>query len=100
MAEVHAITARNYVKIAVLLAVVTGVEVALFYLNESLDLNGWDAPLLIILSMLKFVVVIGWFMHLRYEKRLLSRFFAGGFILALSLYGIVVGSFLVGIVTR
>lgn len=98
--EVHAITARNYVKIAILLAVVTGVEVALFYIDHALNLGGWDAPMLIVLSLLKFVIVIGWFMHLRYEKRLLSRFFAGGFILALTLYGIVVGSFLVGLVTR
>lgn len=93
-------TTGQYVKIAILLAIVTAVEVALFYIDEAVDMAGWDGPLLIILSFFKFVVVIGWFMHLRFEKPLLSRFFAGGFILALSLYGIVVGSFLVGLITR
>jgi cytochrome c oxidase subunit 4 len=93
-------TTGQYVKIAILLAIVTAVEVALFYVDEAVDMAGWDGPMLIILSFFKFVVVIGWFMHLRFEKPLLTRFFAGGFILALSLYGIVVGSFLVGLITR
>ena len=93
-------TTAQYVKIAILLAIVTAVEVALFYVDEAVDMAGWDGPMLIILSFFKFVVVIGWFMHLRFEKPLLTRFFAGGFILALSLYGIVVGSFLVGLITR
>lgn len=93
-------TTGQYVRIAALLAIVTAVEVALFYLDEAVNMGGWDGPLLIGLSLFKFVVVIGWFMHLRFERPLLSRFFAGGFILALSLYGIVVGSFLVGLLAR
>ncbi len=93
-------TTGQYVKIAILLAIVTAVEVALFYVDEAVDMGGWDGPMLIILSFFKFVVVIGWFMHLRFEKPLLSRFFAGGFVLALALYGIVIGSFLVGLVTN
>lgn len=93
-------TTGQYVKIAIILAIVTAIEVGLFYIDEAVDMAGWDGPLLIILSFFKFVVVIGWFMHLRFEKPLLSRFFAGGFILALTLYGIVVGSFLVGLITR
>lgn len=93
-------TTGQYVKIAILLAIVTAIEVALFYIDEAVDMAGWDGPMLIILSFFKFIVVIGWFMHLRFEKPLLSRFFAGGFILALGLYGIVIGSFLVGLITR
>lgn len=98
--EIHHPTTGQYVRIAILLAIVTAVEVALFYIDEAVDMAGWDGPLLIVLSFFKFVVVIGWFMHLRFEKPVLSRFFAGGFVLALSLYAIVVGSFLVGLVTR
>ncbi|MDX1449403.1 MAG: cytochrome C oxidase subunit IV family protein [Acidimicrobiia bacterium] len=93
-------TTGQYVKIAIVLAIVTAVEVALFYIDEAVDMAGWDGPLLVILSFFKFVVVIGWFMHLRFEKPLLTRFFAGGFILALALYGIVIASFLVGLITR
>jgi cytochrome c oxidase subunit IV len=93
-------TTSQYVKIAIVLAIVTAVEVALFYIDEAVDMGGWDGPMLIILSFFKFVVVIGWFMHLRYEKPVLTRFFAGGFILAMALYGIVIGSFLVGLITQ
>ena len=93
-------TTGQYVRIAVFLAVLTAIEVALFYIDEAWDMQGFDGPLLIGLSFVKFVAVIGWFMHLRYEKPLLSRFFAGGFILALALYGIVVASFLVGLLSR
>jgi len=94
MSENHAHPSpRQYVQIAILLAVITGVEVALFYINEAVDMMGWDAPLLIILSLLKFVIVIGWYMHLRYEKSTLSRFFTGGFLLALGVYTAVLATF-------
>ena len=35
------------------------------------------------------MIVVGWFMHLRFEKSILSRFFTAGFVLAISLYTIV-----------
>jgi cytochrome c oxidase subunit 4 len=80
-------TPRVYVKIAVLLAVMTAVEVGLYYLEPVF--GGLVIPFLIILSALKFLIVIGYYMHLRYEPATLSRFFAFGFVLALSLYAIV-----------
>lgn len=79
----------QYVKIAIFLAVVTALEVALFYLGQATDLRGMEAPILVVLSTLKFLIVIGWYMHLRFEKRLLSRFFTAGFMLAAGLYAIV-----------
>lgn len=86
-------TARQYVGIAIVLAVLTAIEVALFYLDEAMDMQGWDGPLLVILSFIKFVAVIGWFMHLRFEKGMLSRFFIGGFVLAMVLYTVVLAEF-------
>ena len=86
-------TPRQYVQIAIALAVITAIEVGLFYIDESLGMGGWDGPLLVLLSFLKFLVVIGWYMHLRFEKSTLSRFFTGGFVLAMFLYVIVLGSF-------
>ena len=91
--EHHHPTPLQYVKIAILLAVLTIIEVALFYVNEAADMGGWDAPLLIILALLKFVIVVGWYMHLRFESSMLSRFFTSGFVLALILYAIVLLSF-------
>jgi len=41
---------------------------------------------------LKFVIVVGWYMHLRFERPMLNRFFAAGFILALGLYGVVLAA--------
>ena len=46
-------------------------------------------PLLIIIAVGKFVIVVGWFMHLRYENKTVNRFFVGGMILALILFAIV-----------
>ncbi len=90
--EHHHPSPKQYVQIAIFLAIITAVEVALFYVNEAVDMRGWDAPALIILSFLKFVMVIGWFMHLRYEKGMLNKFFTAGFVLALGLYAIVLGA--------
>ncbi|HEY5686165.1 MAG TPA: cytochrome C oxidase subunit IV family protein [Acidimicrobiia bacterium] len=86
-------TSKQYVQIAILLAIITAVEVALFYVNEAVDMQGWDAPLLVVLSFLKFVIVIGWYMHLRFEKSTLTKFFTAGFVLALLLYAAVLGTF-------
>jgi hypothetical protein len=81
-----------YVQLAVVLAVLTGIEVALFYLEDVIG-SGLARTTLVFLAFLKFVAVIGWYMHLRYEKSMLSRFFTGGFILAGSLYALMLGSF-------
>jgi cytochrome c oxidase subunit IV len=82
-----------YVKIAIGLAALTAIEVALFYVNDSLELGWINTAALLILAFLKFVIVIGWYMHLRYEKRVVGRFFAIGFILAFTLYAIVLIGF-------
>jgi cytochrome c oxidase subunit 4 len=82
-------TPAQYWKIAVVLGVLTAIEVGLFYVNRAVDLGVFNALLLIILAALKFVIVVGFYMHLRYEKSTLSRFFTAGFILATALYTIV-----------
>jgi cytochrome c oxidase subunit 4 len=79
---------RQYVSIAIVLAVLTAAEVGLFYLEAGVDAVGQSltVPALLILSALKFYLVVAMFMHLRFEKRLLSRFFTSGAILAGALY--------------
>jgi len=83
----------QYVKIAVLLATLTAIEVSLFYVNNAVQLGWLNTAALLALAFLKFVIVVGWYMHLRYEKAAASRFFTFGFVLAFSLYGIVLISF-------
>ena len=87
--HIHHPSPAQYWKIAVVLAVLTAVEVALFYINDAYDLGMINTVLLIALALLKFVIVVGWYMHLRFEQSTLSRFVTAGFILAGALYTIV-----------
>ena len=82
-------TPSQYWKLAVLLAVLTAIEVALFYIDRSLELGMINSVALILLAFLKFVIVVGWYMHLRYEKSTVNRLFVAGFVLAGSLYLVV-----------
>jgi cytochrome c oxidase subunit IV len=78
-----------YWKIAVLLAGLTAIEVAMYYIDLELGLGLANAAILLSLAVAKFIIVVGWYMHLRYEKPMLNRFFTAGFVLALALYTIV-----------
>jgi cytochrome c oxidase subunit IV len=92
-AEHHAHpTPAQYWKIAGFLAALTAIEVAMFYIDRELELGFLNAAILIALSSIKFIVVVGWFMHVRFEKPIINRFFAGGFVLACSLYLVVLAA--------
>jgi cytochrome c oxidase subunit 4 len=90
--EHHHPTPAQYWKIAVLLAVLTAIEVAIYYVHLEFNLGNLNTISLIILATLKFVIVVAFYMHLRYEKSTLSRFFTGGFILAACLYTVVLAA--------
>jgi len=85
-------TPSLYWKIAGILAVLTAIEVAMFYVDRAFGLGAVNALVLIVLAVLKFVLVVGFFMHLRYEKSSLSRLFTAGFVLAVGLYLVVLAS--------
>jgi cytochrome c oxidase subunit IV len=85
-------TPSQYWKIAGILAVLTAIEVALYYIDKELELGALNAAVLIGLSTLKFLIVVGWFMHLRFEKSILSRFFTAGFLLAAGCYAVVLAA--------
>jgi hypothetical protein len=51
------------------------------------------APLLLTMGAAKFVIVVGWYMHLRYEERLMKNLFLIGLIAAPILFGAVLFSF-------
>lgn len=88
----HHPTPAQYWRIAAFLAVVTAVEVAMFYIDRELELGVLNAAILIVLSAIKFIVVVGWFMHVKFESPIINRFFTAGFILACSLYLVVLAS--------
>ncbi len=62
----------EYVRIAVVLAVITLVEVAIYYMEA---LSAVLVPILLVLSALKFALVALWFMHLKFDSRLFSAIF-------------------------
>lgn len=67
-----------YWMIGIILAVLTGVEVWAFYM----ELGSWEVPLLLILSAAKFVLVVMFFMHLKFDSKIFTGVFMAGFILA------------------
>ena len=77
--EVAHPTPRTYVAIAVILAVITGVEVGIFYIEA---IKGALVPIFIVLSVVKFILVAMFYMHLKFDERLFSWFFVGGLTLA------------------
>lgn len=85
-------TPGQYWKIAAFLAAVTGIEVTMYYIDRQLELGFLNAAILIALSAVKFLVVVGWFMHVRFEKPIISRFFTAGFVLACALYLVVLAA--------
>jgi len=81
---------KEYVRVAAVLAVVTGLEVAVYYLQAVRD---FLIPMLFLFSLIKFSLVVLWFMHLRFDSRVYARFFAMGLAFAITLYVIVLLTF-------
>jgi len=65
----------EYIKIGSILAVITAVEVGIYYVEAIEDAL---VPILIALSALKFSLVVMWFMHLKFDSRVFSWLLAGG----------------------
>jgi len=85
-ADAHAHpTPQQYVLIAVVLVIITAVEVAASYLEGDIHDN-----LLIlalgVMAAVKFFLVVAWYMHLRTDSKIFRRFFLLGLIAAPILY--------------
>ena len=74
-------TAGLYFRIAMILSLVTAIEVGIFYLTW---LGYWIIPILFVLSAGKFALVAMYYMHLKFDHKLFSLMFVGGFVLATS----------------
>jgi cytochrome c oxidase subunit IV len=73
----------QYVYVALFLAAVTAAEVGVYYVPA---LEGLLVPILVVMALVKFSVVVLWFMHLRFDSRLFRRLFVTGIILAMFCY--------------
>ena len=69
----------TYVKVAVILTLVTALEFAVLYIRALTPIL---VPLLLVMSAAKFALVVLFFMHLRYESRMLAFLFTGPLIIA------------------
>jgi cytochrome c oxidase subunit 4 len=86
---------RQYVVVALVLGVVTALEVALFYI-EFLSTTAVITGLLLLMT-IKFSLVVLWFMHLRFDSPVFKRLFVAGVILALSVFLVVLLTFGAGL---
>ncbi|WOO39471.1 cytochrome C oxidase subunit IV family protein [Rubellicoccus peritrichatus] len=70
---------HTFINLALFLAVLTGIEIVIIFLPWPF----WIImTVLVVLSVIKFVCVILWFMHLIYDKMLCLYLFVTGLILA------------------
>ena len=86
----------QYVKIAAILAVVTGLEVSTYFWKDIFGSKPSTAALVLTLlpmMIFKFAMVCGYFMHLRYDNPLFRRVFVFGLILAVAVYTIAMFAF-------
>jgi cytochrome c oxidase subunit 4 len=79
----HHPSTKEYVRIAVILGLVTAAEVAIYYVESIRDLL---IPLLFLFALIKFSLVVLWFMHLRFDSRTYARFFVMGLAGAITLF--------------
>jgi cytochrome c oxidase subunit IV len=74
--------AKTYTLVGVILAVITIAEVY-FYTQEAV--RAFLVPLLLVLSASKFVLVVGFYMHLKFDHRLFTGVFGFGLLVAASI---------------
>ena len=65
-------TAKQYVAIAIILTIITVIEVAVFYVTA---LRPFLTPILLSLSAIKFGIVAGYYMHLKFDPKMYSWVF-------------------------
>ena len=81
-------TWQTYVLIGVILTVITAIEVAIFYIPQ---LASVITPTLLLLSAGKFIIVVLFYMHLKYDSGIFRRvFFAPLLLAALVVVGMII----------
>jgi azurin len=88
-------TFRQYVVVATFLFVITIIEFILIYDRAGIsdDLGAAKIPLLVVLSAIKFAIVIMFYMHLKFDSRLFTAVFLAGLALAFAVGLAVLGLF-------
>jgi cytochrome c oxidase subunit 4 len=89
MGEVHEHpTWRQYKWVALILIVITAIEVWVYYIPAFADAKGaahpFFVPLLLIMSAIKFAIVVMFYMHLKYDHKLFRVLFTGPLMIAMA----------------
>jgi cytochrome c oxidase subunit 4 len=84
----HHPTWKTYVKVGVILTLITAIEVWIYYIPSFVASPAF-VPALLMMSAVKFVTVVMFYMHLRYDHKLFRVLFTGPLIIAvLTLIGL------------
>jgi cytochrome c oxidase subunit 4 len=78
------LTEAIYIRIAVILTAITAAEVAIYYIEWFHD-SGALVPTLAIMSLVKFITVISYYMHLKVDDKRYRYIFVGGLLLAVGI---------------
>jgi caa(3)-type oxidase subunit IV len=81
----------KYVVIAVILVIVTALEIVVSYLDGDIP-DGLIVALLLAMAAIKFATVASYYMHLQTDQPIFRRFFVLGVVAAIALYAIVLAS--------
>ena len=78
----------TYVKIALLLTVLTAIEVSSYFLEDGAVRVSRNllVTVIMVLMVVKFAIVALYFMHLKFDDPLLSRVFLAGIAIALAVF--------------
>jgi|TARA_B100001105_G_scaffold195418_1_gene159328 cytochrome c oxidase subunit 4 len=83
-------TDAKYIRVAIVLGIVTALEVATYFFNIP---GAILITVLMVMMVFKFFYVAAWFMHLRFDSPMFTKFFVTGLVLATLVYGIVLSVF-------
>ena len=84
-AENHGMSNAGYI----ILAAITALEVSTVYI----DFGPFFLPALLIMMAVKFVMVVSYFMHLKFDNKIFSLMFYAGLILAVGVYAAFLATF-------
>ena len=76
-------TVRTYLTVAAILTAITAVEVWIYYIPSFVASRAF-VPSLLVMSAVKFFIVIAFYMHLRYDHKLFRVLFTGPLIIAMT----------------
>jgi len=92
MAESHAAaphaegghaSVKTYISVAIALGIITSVEVATLYIPGIP--NTFLVSSLLVMSAVKFFLVVGFFMHLKYDSGIMRALFVGPLVIAIAI---------------